>query len=275
VGSSVTSLEVGDSVYSRVPNQYRGSAGEYVLSVESAVASMPSELSFTQAASIPLAALTALQCMEKADSMLEGGLKGKAVFVPAGLGGTGSFAIQLAKNVFGAGRVVTTLSTKKINTAMELFGTDSIQYVDYTENDVVTAVGKGTIDYMFDTMAGTMKYLPVMKKDGVILSISTICSGSQMKNRFPETPALVKYALNLVDWFFRYWTGRSGARYSYVFMTPDSKGLEKLANYVKEGKIAPVVGRTAKLSDINEVRTGCQEILDGKGGVGKFVIEVV
>lgn len=73
VGTSVTSFGVGDKVYSRVPNNLRGSVAEYVLSVESATALMPLETNFTQAASIPLAGLTALQSMEKADAMLEGG----------------------------------------------------------------------------------------------------------------------------------------------------------------------------------------------------------
>jgi hypothetical protein len=58
-------------------------------------------------------------------------------------------------------------------------------------------------------------------------------------------------------------------------MHPDAEDLNKLATWVAEGKITPVVGRTAKLSDIDGVRKGCQEVFDGKGGVGKFVIEVV
>lgn len=271
----MTSFHVGDKVYSRIPEQFRGSVAEYVLSDAPATALMPEGTNFTQAAAIPLAALTALQAMQLADSMLEGGLKGKTVFVPAGLGGTGSFAVQLAKNVFGAGRVVTTLSTKKIEMAKDLFGGDTVQMVDYTKDDVVAAVGKGTVDYFFDTMAGTLKYLPLVKKGGVIVSISTIMSGDQAPHLMPDLPVVLKYVLNMVDWLFKWWTGRVGVQYTYFIMHPDGKDLGDLAEWVKEGKVTPLVGRTAKFSDIEGVRKGCQEVMDGKGGIGKFVIEMV
>ncbi len=47
-----------------------------------------------------------------------------------------------------------------------------------------------------------------------------------------------------------------------------------MRGWVDEGRLKPVVGQRAKLSDIDGVRSGCQQILEGKGGVGKFVIEI-
>jgi hypothetical protein len=47
-----------------------------------------------------------------------------------------------------------------------------------------------------------------------------------------------------------------------------------LAQWVDEGKVKTVIGRQAKFSDIDSVRKGCQEVLDGKGGLGKFVIDI-
>lgn len=79
---------------------------------------MPTNLSFAEAASLPLAAITAVQALRK----YEGDLAGKTVFVPAGLGGTGAFACQLAKNVFKAGKVITTVSTAKVGRVAELLG---------------------------------------------------------------------------------------------------------------------------------------------------------
>jgi NADPH:quinone reductase-like Zn-dependent oxidoreductase len=275
IGTSVTLLKVGDEVYSRVPSNYKGSAAEYTLSQEYAVAKKPAQLSFTQAASIPLVGLTALQAMRKADSELKGGLKGKTVFIPAGLSGTGSIAVQLAKNVFGAGKVITTLSTGKIAKAKELFGDDgTLQIVDYTKEDVVKTVGKGQVDYMFDTMGHTLKVLPIMKPESVIVSIGTMPSGDQMAKSTPDIPYFFRIMLNLVDWYYRWQAGRAGVKYSYIFMSPDAKGLNDFATWVQEGKIKPVVGRTAKFSDIDTVRNGCQEVYDGKGGIGKFVIEM-
>ncbi len=213
--------------------------------------------------------------MRQADAELDGGLHGKTVYVPAGLGGTGSIAVQLAKNVFGAARVVTTLSTGKVAKARDIFGDDgALQVVDYTKEDVVQAVGRGQVDYMFDTMGQTLKALPIMKSGGVIVSISTVPSGDQMAKGAPDMPSFFRIVLNLVDWYYRWQARRSGVRYSYIFMSPDAKGLNDFATWVEEGKIKPVVGRTARLSDIDAVRKGCQEVYDGKGGIGKFVIEI-
>ena len=213
--------------------------------------------------------------MRIADSQLEGGLEGKTVFVPAGLSGTGSIAVQLAKNVFGAGKVITTLSTGKIAKAKELLADDgTLQIVDYTKEDVVKAVGRGQVDYMFDTMGQTLKVLPILKSGGVIVSIGTVPSGDQMAKGMPGMPYIFRVMLNLVDWYYRWQAGRSGVKYSYMFMSPDAKGLNDFATWIQQGKIKSVVGRTAKFSDIDAVRKGCQEVYDGKGGIGKFVIEI-
>jgi len=274
VGSSVTSLKVGDEVYSRTPDSCRGTVAQYALSTEPTTALKPTNLSFTQAAAIPLAGLTALQGLEYADKELEGGLKGKTVFIAGGLGGVGSFAVQLARNVFEAGKVITTLSTAKIAMADRLFGQERMEYVDYTKGDAVTTVGKHTVDFFYDTMKGVVSYLPVVKKGGVIVSISTLPSGSLMKKANPNIPYFAYCFLNLADWFYRLWTSFAGVHYTYFFMTPAKESLEQLSEYVQEGKLLPVVGKTAKLSDIKGVREGCEEVLLGKGGLGKFVIEI-
>ncbi|KAF3004675.1 hypothetical protein E8E14_002871 [Neopestalotiopsis sp. 37M] len=167
IGATVTTLKIGDEVYSRVPNPYRGTVADYALSTEEATAIKPASLGFEDAASIPLAGLTSLQCMEYANEHLSGGLEGKTVFIPAGLSGTGSFAVQLARNIFKAGRVITTVSTKKISKAEEFLG-PGVELVDYTKEDVAKRIGCGTVDYFFDTMGETTMHLPIMKQGGVI-----------------------------------------------------------------------------------------------------------
>lgn len=260
VGTGVTKIQVGDEVYSRVPEKYRGTVAEYVLSSESATSAKPATLDFTQSASIPLAALTALQSLQEADKKLPGGLKGKTVFVPAGLSGTGSFALQLAKNVFEAGKVITTVSTKKISKVGELLGEGCVdQIVDYTKEDVTSSIGQGTVDFLFDTVAGTLSFLPVMKKGGVIVTVSTVPNGTLISKNMPEIPFLLKHVLNLGDWFFTWRAGRYGCSYEYLFMHPSAEDLSKLAWWIGEGKVKPIVGRTAKLSDIAGVKDLCQE----------------
>lgn len=65
-----------------------------------------------------------------------------------------------------------------------------------------------------------------------------------------------------------------GVTYGFIFMDPTKGDMAKITTWIEEGKLKPIVGRTARLSDIKEVRAGCQQILEAKGGVGKFVVEI-
>lgn len=275
VGSSVSTFKTGDEVYSRVSTENRGTLAEYCLSTVSTTALKPTSLTFAEAAATPLAAQTALQALDIGEERVEGGLRGKIVYVPAGLSGTGSFAVQLAKNVFGAKTVVTSLSPSKIRMVEELMGERGPDViVNYQKEKTVDVTGKGRVDFMFDTVGETIKGLDVVKKGGCIVSISTAPHGTSFKKKNPGLPTYLEYILNVVDWVFRTYTGWWGVNYQYLVMQGNAKDLERLRGWVEEGKVKPVVGNVVKLSDIEGVRKGCQQILDGKGGVGKFVVEI-
>ncbi|KAG9236464.1 chaperonin 10-like protein [Amylocarpus encephaloides] len=278
VGSSVSNFKAGDEVYSLVSQIHRGTFAEYALSTADAISIKPQGLSFGEAASIPLVTLTALRSFRIADEKLTGGLKGKTVFIPAGLSGTGSSAIQLAKNVFGAGKVVTTLSAGKIEQSAEYLGhavPDEI--IDYTKENVVRAIGKGTVDFMFDTVSSTIRALPVMKRDSVIVSISTVPNGAEFnKTQGGNSRMWFVYLLNVLDWLLKAWTRRKGVDYQFLSREAGECGeeLNLIRQWIEEGKLKPIVGRRAKLSNVEEVRSGCQQVFDAQGGVGKFVIEI-
>ncbi|ESZ95429.1 hypothetical protein SBOR_4170 [Sclerotinia borealis F-4128] len=257
---------------------------QYCLSTCSAVAHKPSSLSHSEAAAVPLAALTAYQSALRADSQLPGGLKGKTVLIPAGMSGTGSIAVQLAKNVFGAERVITTLSTGKIGRAEELFG-KGIKVVDYTKEDVVKMIGNGSVDFLFDTTSCALSLGPLVKKGGVIVSISMVPGGTATIERMirhidgvSDGGAEVTLSwwiakiMDFLDWSLRKWASWNGRTYSYLMMEPSRKDLDKLTGWIKEGILTPIIGSEVKLEDIVGVRKGCQEVFTGKGGMGKFVI---
>ncbi|KAJ1678745.1 hypothetical protein EV182_003433, partial [Spiromyces aspiralis] len=109
VGSNVTQFKPGDKVYGLLNyNNAVGSVATHADVAEHDLALKPQQLSFAEAAAIPLAGLTALQALEKA------GLgEGKNVFINAGAGGVGSFALQLAHLHFKANKIATTVSTSK------------------------------------------------------------------------------------------------------------------------------------------------------------------
>ncbi|KFY40030.1 hypothetical protein V494_03696 [Pseudogymnoascus sp. VKM F-4513 (FW-928)] len=270
VGTGVRGLKVGDQVSTRLPSHFSGTMAEYCLTTESATALKPESMSFVDAASIPLTGLTVLQVLRRAEAAL-GGFNGKTAYVPGGLSGTGNIAIQLLKNVFGAKKVITTLSTGKIEKAKELFngGETEVVYIDYTKENPNSAIEAGTVDFMFDTMAAAIDSLPLIRKGGVIVSISKTPSGDELKKKFASPPWFMVTLLNLIDQVNKWRAGRYGVNYSYLFMSPDAKGLAELGRWAVEGKLKTLVGRVAKFEDSEAVIAGYEEVYKGKGGVGK------
>ena len=129
-GDEVRHFEIGDLVYSRVPQEQMGTIAEYVAVTSVAVSKKPGNISFENAASLPLAGLTALQSLEYA------GIKeNDKILIHAGSGGVGSLAIQYAKTK-GA-YVYTTTSTENVKWVKEL-GADRV--IDYKTEDYKTIV---------------------------------------------------------------------------------------------------------------------------------------
>jgi len=114
VGSQVTRFKLGDAVFASTFGSGVGSLAEYAVVPESAAALKPARLDFVQAASIPMVGLTSWQALKE-----RAGLKaGQKVFIPAGSGGIGTFAIQLAKHL-GA-KVGSTTSTANVDLVRSL-----------------------------------------------------------------------------------------------------------------------------------------------------------
>jgi NADPH:quinone reductase-like Zn-dependent oxidoreductase len=65
-----------------------------------------------------------------------------------------------------------------------------------------------------------------------------------------------------------------GVRFDSVLQRPSPEGTRSIARWVDEGKLKPVVGRSVKLEDIEELREVCTQIASGKGGLGKTVVLV-
>lgn len=270
---------------SKVPIDCRGTFAEYCISKELNTVPKPSNLSFSDAASVPLVGLTGLECLRWADQHIAGGLRGKTVLIPAGLSGTGSIAIQLALYHFEVGKVITTLSTQKIAKAKEFFGPEAeagtggkqrgeIVYVDYKTQDILKEIPHGTVDYLYECQPVASQYLPLMKRGGCIVSIAGVPSGTDMATQMPGTPVVVKWGLNAVDAVTRWRFGRAGVSYKYIFMEPTHEMMKVLQEDCERGWIKPLVGRKAALDNLEEVKAACQEVYDGKGGLGKFVCEV-
>jgi NADPH:quinone reductase-like Zn-dependent oxidoreductase len=109
VGSSVNKFKVGDEVYSRPRDHHQGTFAEFIAIHEDDLALKPRNINMNEAAAVPLVGLTAWQALVEMGNLK----RGQKVFIQAGSGGVGTFAIQLAKHL-GA-YVATTTSTKNID----------------------------------------------------------------------------------------------------------------------------------------------------------------
>lgn len=213
------------------------------------------------------------------------------------------FACQLAKHVFRAGKVITTVSTSKIPKVPELLGegtvdesrdnyihdrteltaNNSTTVIDYTKTDPRSAIQAGSVDFLFDTVGQAMDFLVLMRPEtSRIVSVATMPSGDQLQASSmmelphkPTVPLPFRLALNGLDYVRQLRARRYGTHYSYFFLESSSDDLDELRKYVEEGKLKTVVGTSVDLRDIQAVRDACQVVYSGKGGLGKLVIRVI
>ncbi len=282
VGDEVKEVAKGDEVYGFY---FGGGAAATSLLIDThkphAISRVPKALSTIEAASLPAVAITAELGLKRADEFYQkdGGLKGKTVFIPGALSGVGSIALQIAKHRYGC-HTLTAASTGKIPQIGNYLGEGVVdEAFDYTKSDVVKQIGKGKVDFVFDTTGLAGDYLPMMKHGGLCLSIARLPPRSALKNEDPDAPHQSRVAcigqnvMTGMDAGFRTWARtRYGVTYFYQKTDPVTEDLQTGSDLVDQGKIKTVVGKTASLEDIVEIRETCAGIAKGKGGIGKFVI---
>jgi NADPH:quinone reductase-like Zn-dependent oxidoreductase len=162
VGQDVTQFQVGDEVYGDLSESGFGAFAEYVCASEAALVLKPRNISFEQAATVPCAALTALQGLRDCGRIKSG----QKVLINGASGGVGSFAVQIAK-ALGA-EVTAVCSTNKIE-MMKTLGADHI--IDYTQTDI-TKNGQ-QYDLIIDAAAyrSVFDYAPILKPEGTYVLI--------------------------------------------------------------------------------------------------------
>ena len=120
-----------------------------------------------------------------------------------------------------------------------------------------------------------MAHLPLMKPNsGIIVSISNLPSGRVTARVFPRTPWILKRIFDAVDFWNRKRAGRWSVKWECRLMWVKVSDLDRITRLAEEKRFRPVVGRVAKVGDLQEIRDACTAIKSGKGGVGKFAIEM-
>ncbi|GAB6472037.1 NADP-dependent oxidoreductase [Bacillus cereus group sp. MYBK71-2] len=259
IGSKVTRFKVGDEIYARPRKNKIGTFAEYIAIHEDDIALKPKDLSFEEAASIPLVGLTSYQALHDIMQLQ----KGQKILIHAGSGGVGTFAIQLAK-IMGA-TVTTTASEAGANLVKSLGADEIINYKTEKFEDILK-----DYDAVFDTIGGTTleKSFNIIKSGGNIVSVSGMPNarfGKEFGSGFFKTLlfSLASKKLTALE-------KKHNARYSFLFMKPSGDQLRTIANYIEAGKIKPVIDRVFPFEDAQKA----MEYSEAGRAKGKIIVKI-
>jgi NADPH:quinone reductase-like Zn-dependent oxidoreductase len=223
VGKSATQFKVGDAVFGDLTESGWGTFAEYACARESALAHKPANISFEDAAAVPMAGVTALQGLRD-----KGGIqRGQRVLVNGASGGVGTFALQIAKAL---GAHVTAVTSPRNVEAARALGADHV--IDYTQEDF-TQSGQ-----QYDLIAAVNGYHPLahykraLKAGGRYVMLG-------------GTNAQISEALLLAPF---YSTG--GVKMGNLMAKPKQSDLAFLAGLLEAGSIKPVIDRCYPLRQL-------------------------
>ena len=224
-GEGINNFRIGDLVYTRVPQEQMGTLAEFVAVTHEVVSQKPKNITFEEAASIPLAGLTAMQTLEYA------GIKeNDKVLIHAGSGGVGSLAIQYAK-AKGA-YVYSTTSTSNITWVKEL-GADRV--IDYKTEDYKALVKD--VDIVFDTLGQqyTIEAFELIKHGGKVVSVKGALD--------EETAKLFGITNYTIPEELAQQINAKQATYKYIFMHPNGAHLNVLKTMIESEQIKPIIDK--------------------------------
>ncbi|HET6714756.1 MAG TPA: NAD(P)-dependent alcohol dehydrogenase [Actinomycetota bacterium] len=243
VGSSVTRFQPGDEVFGTAD----GSFAEYASVPEARLAPKPANLTFEQAAVVPISGGTALQALRKGNVQA-----GQKVLVVGASGGVGSFAVQLAK-AFGA-KVTGVASTAKMDFVRSL-GADDV--IDYTHEDF--ADGTRHWDLILDM--GGLRSLSDLRRaltpNGTLVIVGGEGGGKWLGG----------FGRSLRSGFVSMFVSQ---RLTMLASKERGEDFDALRELIEAGRVTPIIDRTFPLADAPEA---IQYVVEGRGR-GKVAITV-
>ena len=232
VGGSVTRFRPGDAVFASIDGLRMGTLAEFAVVAEKAAALKPAHLDFVQAASIPMVALTAWQTLKERAHIKPG----HKVFIPAGAGGIGTFAIQLAKYL-GA-KVATTTSAGNVELVRSLGADQVIDYQKQQFEDILR-----DYDVVMDTLGGESleRSFQILRPGGIVVSI--VGPPDAAFGRAQRMNSLLVSALWLLSYKVHRLARKRGVEYSFLLMNPDGGQLAEIGELLKVQSIRPVIDK--------------------------------
>jgi alcohol dehydrogenase len=261
VGSGVTRFNKGDAVYARVDSNRIGTFAEFAAVSEGAAALKPTNVTFEEAASLPLVSLTAWQALVEIGKLSAN----QRVLIHAGSGGVGSIAIQLARHI-GA-TIFTTVGKRNVELVKRLGANIAIDYRSERFEDVAK-----DCDVVLENAGGDtlVRCFECVKPGGVVVSINSSTPSPEFARSWGLNP-VIAFALRVLSRKTLAAARKHKARYEYFFVHADGEQLREIARLVESGAITPLVDKVFRL---DEVRDALAYSESGRA-TGKVVIKVV
>lgn len=244
VGPGVTDFQAGDEVYytPEIFGNQRGSYAEYNVASTSIMAKKPANLSFAEAAAIPLAGGTAWEAIVRRLQLKPG----ETVLIQGGAGGVGSFAVQFARAA-GA-RVLATAGSDNQETLRDLGAHVAL---DYTQDDVVERVKEETAGRGVDAV------LEISGENRVARSLPAVRPFGRIATILPPQGDLTALYLNNMTLYG-------------VFLTREGQRLEEMRAVFERGQARPLVDQVLPLGEVGKAHAR----LETGHGRGKVVLQV-
>jgi alcohol dehydrogenase len=259
VGAQVKEFKAGDEVYARVDKNKLGAYAERAAVDADFVALKPKSLSIQDAAGVPLVALTAWQAIFEALSVKAG----EKVFVPAGAGAVGMFAVQFAKR---AGAYVATSASGDGVAFAKGLGADLV--LDYKKEDPYAKLAG--YDAVFDVLGGEQlkSSFKILKRGGRLVSIAGMPDAEALKDM--GAGGLRQWIFKMLSAPLRKMAAKHGATYRYIFMRCDGKQLTEIARLIDAGELKT---RTDKVFPWNQFKEAIAYCEAGKAK-GKVILSI-
>jgi len=225
VGSGVTRFQPGDAVFGWCD----GSFAEYASAAEDALALKPPNVSFEQAASVPMAGLVALQALRKGNVGA-----GTKVLINGASGGIGTFAVQIAKSLDA--HVTAVCSTRNVE-LMRSLGADEV--IDYTKDDFTHAGQK--YDFILDNVSNhsLSRLRRALSSTGTLVP-----NGGRFDKRWMASGGRIVQGKLL----FRF----SSQKFGNFLLAPNQADLAALKALIEAGELTPVIDRTYPMSETSQ-----------------------
>jgi NADPH:quinone reductase-like Zn-dependent oxidoreductase len=241
-GDDVTAFRPGDEVY----GFGHGAFAEYVAVAQGSLAAKPGNLTFEQAAAVPLAAVTALQCLRA------GGIQaGQQVLIIGASGGVGTFAVQIAKHL--GGQVTGVCSTPHVELVRRL---GAAEVIDYTKQDFTSGAARFDLALQLGGTYSPTAVRKVLTPHGTL--IQSFGDGSRWLG--PVGNILKAATLNPL-------AGQTLKPFTAKVTTP---ALTEIGGLIEAGHLIPVIDRTYPLTEA----AAAVELVEHGSPAGKVIVTV-